>query len=172
MKTEKSPIEVAANHEQRLFVIPSFNGKGKIAGYSCLGFQNCYDKTAAIVKWLNEVTGSHFDLLEDTEEAKSSLKSYSYYQMLCNIATELNAATGIRCNAELTPQLIGLEGKIVEVEDNSGDVRKFKVGKSTGWMPIHLEVEKNQNGGCGTWGTPYRKVTELTKWDKFNFLFT
>jgi len=65
----------------------------------------------------------------------------------------------IRCNVELTPELVGREGKRVEVIDCYGEKRRFIVGKSTGWMPIHLEIKsKASTGGGGVTGTPFKSV--------------
>lgn len=48
---------------------------------------------------------------------------------------------------DLTPQLVGLEGMRVEVVTTYGETRRFWVGKSTGWIPIHLEVHNTRSHG-------------------------
>jgi hypothetical protein len=58
----------------------------------------------------------------------------------------------------LSPQLIGKEGMRVEVEDNDGDVRRFWVGKSTGWAQIHLEVKTTRSMGGDPAAREYRSV--------------
>jgi len=45
-----------------------------------------------------------------------------------------------RDNSGLSQQLIGFEGCRVEVLDMHDNVRRFQVGKSTGWKPCHLEL--------------------------------
>lgn len=63
----------------------------------------------------------------------------------------------------LSPQLKGLEGWRVEVETTYGEVRRFIVGRSTGWVPIHLEVKtRRSHGGMGA-EREYRRVTRLYK---------
>lgn len=53
-----------------------------------------------------------------------------------------------RGTAHLTPSLIGLEGCRVEVTNAEGEKRRFWVGKSTGWVPCHLEIARtNCYGG-------------------------
>ena len=48
----------------------------------------------------------------------------------------------------LTKQLVGLEGKRVEVVDNYGEKRRFIVGRSTGWRPCHIERKlRTSHGG-------------------------
>ncbi|WP_157698714.1 hypothetical protein [Geobacter sp. DSM 9736] len=67
--------------------------------------------------------------------------------------------TGYRSKAELTPQLIGLEGKRVEVVDCYGGKRRFWVGRSTGWIPCHLEIDtRRSSGGPAVTGAPFRSV--------------
>lgn len=58
-----------------------------------------------------------------------------------------NKRTGKRCDAELAPALRGLEGKRVECEYYGERVR-FYVGKSSGWMPVHLML-KTSRSNCG-----------------------
>jgi hypothetical protein len=73
-------------------------------------------------------------------------------------AAERDAA---RSDAGLTPQLVGLEGWRVEVETEYGETRRFIVGRSTGWVPIHLEIaRRNCRGGMAA-SKSYRKVTPL-----------
>lgn len=65
----------------------------------------------------------------------------------------------VRDNSGLTPQLIGLEGKRVEVETEGGSVYRFWVGKSTGWKPCHVALHNTRShGGTPTRG-PYTRVT-------------
>lgn len=59
----------------------------------------------------------------------------------------------------LNPQLIGLEGKRVEVTVPYGvQLRRFWVSRSTGWRPCHLEIARrgNQSGDVAT--GPYLSV--------------
>lgn len=64
---------------------------------------------------------------------------------------------------DLTPQLKGLEGWRVEVVDQYGEARRFNVGISWGWEPIHLELPNQRS----TKGRPadrlYRKVSPLRR---------
>jgi hypothetical protein len=67
----------------------------------------------------------------------------------------------VRDNSDLTPQLTGLEGWRVEVVTDYGEKRRFIVGKSTGWKPIHLEIaNRRSSGGCGA-EKHYASVTKL-----------
>ena len=69
----------------------------------------------------------------------------------------------LKDNSDLSPQLIGLEGYRVEVETTYGETRRFIVGKSTGWKPIHLEIKTRRSlGGSGA-EKAYKSVTVLYK---------
>jgi hypothetical protein len=60
----------------------------------------------------------------------------------------------VRSDKGLTPQLVGLEGKRVEVVTSYDETRRFWVGKSTGWVPCHLEILKSNSMG----GSPAEKA--------------
>lgn len=146
---------VRLNHEQRLYVIPFGWRGGKPEGFSCLGFDVCYEWTKRRAEWLGEPIPS--------ESLIGTRKLYEEYKRLCELIKQRHEATGERCLCDLTPQLIGLEGKRVEVEDNFGEVRRFWVGRSTGWIPIHLEITRNGNhGGGAVTGAPFKRVTVLS----------
>ena len=136
--------DITVNTEQELYVIPA--GKG----YSCLGFDVCLEWANGIAKWLG------VDGIDPT--LCGTLEAYTKYQELLGSGR----ATGRRCPALLTLQLIGLEGKRVEVVDRSGNKRRFIVGKSTGWLPIHLEIaRRDSSGGCGVTGAPFQSIREV-----------
>lgn len=89
---------------------------------------------------------------------RGTLERFAQYELaLSQVAVRCKG--GKRCDAELTPQLIGLEGKRVEVVDSYGERRRFKVGKSTGFVPIHLELASESSmGGGGVMGAPFQSV--------------
>ena len=64
----------------------------------------------------------------------------------------------IRDLSGLTPQLIGLEGKRVEIVDRYGDSYRFWVGRSTGWRPCHLEVKTRRSMGGDPASKSYASV--------------
>ncbi len=69
----------------------------------------------------------------------------------------------VRDNGSLTPQLSGLEGHRVEATTNEGETRRFIVGKSTGWAPIHLEIKTSRSHGGGGADRSYKSVRSLGK---------
>jgi hypothetical protein len=60
--------------------------------------------------------------------------------------------------SKLCPQLKGLEGARVEVMDHDGETRRFNVGRSTGWRPIHLEIHNRRCIGGHAAMPSYRSV--------------
>ena len=47
----------------------------------------------------------------------------------------------------------------LEIIDKWGEMRRFIVGKSTGFIPIHLEIKtRRSRDGPGVMGTPFRSV--------------
>lgn len=131
------------NTEQRLYVMPCGDG------FSCYGFDVLDKKARAVAAWSKVIpplatpgTEAHF------AECAAILEHGARYAQ----------KTGTRCEAELTPQLVGLEGKRVEVIDAYGAKRRFIVGKSTGWMPCHLEISCRSSRGGGAAHETYESV--------------
>lgn len=130
--------------DDELFVI---RGHG---GYSCLGFDVLESRAERLAAEMGK-PWSH--------EHRGTLGAYARYQALIEEASRRNDATGWRSSSELIPQLVGLEGKRVEVVDVWGQVRRFIVGKSTGFIPCHLEImRRDSSGGCAVTGEPFKSV--------------
>lgn len=136
---------IRMNQEQSLYIIPT--GRG----FTCLGFDVCIEQ----VRGYQESLG----LPLSTLPPRGSLAMYRYYEGLLKLLESRYLDTGERCYSELTPQLMGFEGRRVEVVEESGTRRRFWVGRSTGFVPIHLEVaRRNSSGGCGVTGAPFVSV--------------
>ena len=120
---------------------------------TCLGFDVALKKAAALAVELNSPENS------PAPTERGTMTAYRKYADLVDKARQKNIATGWRSRVDLTADLIGLEGKRVEVIDCYGDRRRFSVGRSTGWIPCHLEI-KTRSSSCGEaiWGTPFRSV--------------
>lgn len=89
------------------------------------------------------------------------------YEQLVEVARQKNAGAGWRSESELIPELKGLEGRRIEVVDRWGQRRRFYVGKSTGFIPVHLEIaRRDSTGGPAVAGSPFRsiRVLEQTRW--------
>lgn len=140
---------IRINKDQSVYVIPCGNG------FTCLGFQNAFDKTKTI--------SEHYGLkrLQPNDALKGTEQGYSQYATAIEYARAEHARTGSKCTVELSPQLIGLEGRRVEVVDVYGEKRRFKVGKSTGWIPCHLELARANSIGGPCADKTYKSVTVI-----------
>lgn len=138
---------VTINVSQKLFVIPCGEG------FTCFGFDNCFNYTQDIARELARPD------LEPKENERGTLLAYKAYERAVEFAKKEFDRTKKPLTCGLTPQLIGLEGKRVEVKDKYGETRQFNVGKSTGWIPCHLELEKKRStGGESVTGAPFDSV--------------
>jgi hypothetical protein len=125
--------KVRINKQQKLFVIP------EAGGFTCLGFDVCFERSTKLATELG--------LTVPMKSRKATRGAYEYYAHLCNVAREKHTQTGWRSQSELTPELIGLEGKRVEVVTEWGETKRFYVGKSTGYIPCHLEIARSNSTG-------------------------
>ena len=126
-------------------------------GISCYGFDVLARKSAAVAKWLN------YALLPTLP---GSPEAYAQWQMLLKVGAARFAETGEYCPADLTPQLIGLEGKRVEVTNVRGESSRFTVGRSCGWMPVHIELNsRRSHDGPAVYDAPFADVRVIeSKW--------
>jgi hypothetical protein len=130
-----------------LYVTPA--GKG----YTTLGFDWVMQLAHALAAELDR-----WDLTPLPAE-RGNLAAYDKYAALVELARQRHVATGWRSKSGLTAQLVGLEAKRIEVVDYHGERRRFQVGRSTGWIPCHLEIaRRNSTGGPAVTGTPFRSV--------------
>jgi len=132
----------AINVPSKLYVIKCGDG------FSCNGFEYQRRIGEAVAAWLGDpdlIRAAHVALVASA----GSPGAYDFHRDLMERGRKHADATGQRCEAELTPALKGLEGKRVEVTTPSGEVSTFRVGRSTGWLPIHLEIESDTDDGGG-----------------------
>ena len=61
----------------------------------------------------------------------------------------------------LSPQLIGLEGWRVEAVTTYGETRRFIVGRSSGWIPCHIEIARRNAIGGPSASSTYKSVRAL-----------
>ena len=143
------PVLSKINRERRLFIIDCG------IGFTCLGFDVCERWTTGIEEFLEQ----NGQPIPDGKPRKGTQAAYERYRQACDAAGRVCRERNIRCNIELTPELLGLEGRRVEVIDRHGEKRRFIVGKSTGWMPCHLEIKTRRSlGGGAVTGAPFQSV--------------
>lgn len=117
-------------------------------GYCCFGIENARREASAIARWLGI----------DPPSITPDQAGFEAYQRILTAGAEHARRTGQRCDADLCPELIGLEGKRIEATNAFGERSRFIVGKSTGWLPCHLEIARRGcSGGPGAMG-PYSDV--------------
>lgn len=143
----QAPRTVTINLDQELYVIP----EGAGSGFSCLGFD-------VLIARFNRLANA-LDWAPFPQSERGTLQGYERYRALREHAYD----TGRRFTCELSPQLIGLEGHCVEVIDQFGDRRRFVVGKSAGWIPIHLELARRNSSGGMAAAREYRAVKDLER---------
>jgi len=117
-------------------------------GFSCCGFDVLDRKARALAVELGEAW----------KERKGTKKAFARYNALIEKACAENAEHGRRFESELSPQLKGLEGRRVEVVTTYGKTRRFQVGKSTGFIPCHLEISRRGSFGGPAAEAVYKSV--------------
>jgi hypothetical protein len=126
------------NRAQRLYILHSGSG------FSCLGFDVAEKRRRALWAWVGQ---------ECPDLRKGFKKHYADYCAAVAAASRHSdslrkrGARDWRCPVELEPALIGLEGRRVEVIGPNGYKERFTVGRSTGWMPIHLAIARRDSAG-------------------------
>ena len=134
------------NVGQKLYVL--HEGKG----VSCLGFEYAFKLATLMAKEIGVSAPSRDQI--------GTRAGYFEYLKIQNECERYHRDHGTRSCVGLTPQLVGMEGKRVEVVTSYGEKRRFIVGKSTGWMPCHLEIaNRRSHGGGAVSGAPFRSVT-------------
>lgn len=85
--------------------------------------------------------------------------------MRADLWEKLHPSTRERCRdlSDLCQQLVGMEGLRVQVVDKDGKVRRFIVGRSTGWKPCHLELYNRRSRGGSPAAPFYQHVTKLAR---------
>jgi transposase InsO family protein len=131
------------NRAQRLYVLKTGSG------FSCLGFDVAEKRRRALWAWVGQ---------ECPDLRKGFKKHYDDYRAAVAAASHHSdslrkrGAVDWRCPVELEPALKGLEGRRVEVTAPDGHKSRFIVGRSTGWMPCHLEIKRRDSiGGCAAY---------------------
>jgi hypothetical protein len=78
--------------------------------------------------------------IEMPQVARGTVAAYDTMRILQDALRAEYERTGEQAIAELSPLLVGVEGRTVEVETLDGERRRFVVGKSSGFLPHHIEL--------------------------------
>ncbi len=138
----ESDAKFSINQEQRLYVIRQDDANGRCIGYSCLGFDY-------VERRIDRLIADGLSL-DGPPAPVGTSERFAQHHDLIEQARARYLVTGTRSNADLIPQLIGLEGKCVEVThrytpDGEVETTRFTVGKSTGWIPCHLQLHNRRS---------------------------
>jgi hypothetical protein len=132
-------------------------------GYSCLGFDVALDRLERYALDLRQDTEPVDRMMATFRPLRGTMAVYERMRALEVALVEREQTTGERSCAELSPQLIGLEGYRVEVVTTYGERRRFIVGKSTGPIPCHLEIARRDSSGGIAAAREYKSVKALER---------
>ena len=124
-----------------------------LSGGSCISVENAIKRIQQVREWIKGYYG-------EVEYCDLEMLKFVYEDTMRQ-GQEHNQKTGKRCNVELIPELIGMEGCIVDHTKPDGQKQRYKVGKSTGWMPCHLAMSKRGRGGIPVWFPKGSKVVKV-----------
>jgi hypothetical protein len=139
---------VGIDPNQELYVIHQGDG------YSCLGFDVCLERIERYA--LNLFT-------DPPTVVRGSRDAYDTMRVLMDALKKVYDETGEQAVADLNMQLLGLEGCRVEVVTQYNEIRRFIVGKSTGWLPIHLELARRDSSGGPGADREYKSVRVIER---------
>lgn len=148
--------EVTTNIEQRLFVIPSSGG-----GYSCLGFEVCFNRAAKLADALGR--------LRPIESENGTLPQYNYYlELIQEFSARPDLNQGMWIEDPTDPKVVEI---IRQYHSSRKRLRIFygdsktgrdwmseynvigTVGRSTGTMKIPLLIASTRSYGGGAIST-------------------
>jgi hypothetical protein len=123
--------DVRADHDAEAYVITHDDGST-----SALPFDLCMERIERYELNLESPASSM---------PRGAMTTFTYLRGLVAALSLRYDQTGEQAVAELSPQLMGLEGWVVMVEDEDGDMpREFRVGKSDGFLPYHVEATETE----------------------------
>jgi hypothetical protein len=139
------------NTEQRLYVMPCGDG------FTCCGFDVLDRNAHAVARYAHAAPPT---------AAPGTVEHFEQCAAIMDAGARYSAETRTRDGSDLTPALLGLEGRRVEVTMPDGERRRFWVGKSTGWRPCHLEIATRRSHGGGAVYFPPGSIVRVVSTDR------
>ena len=121
-------------------------------GFTCLGFDYAIAQASKVATWLGTP-----ELITALKATRGTVEGYDQYRAI--MALGRNSAKV--CAADLDPRYTPFLGQRVTVTFDDGSKESFRVGKSTGWMPVYLAIEPGEDGGSPV---PTRNVAKVEAW--------
>lgn len=150
-RTNSNMIFSSIDIDHQLYV-SEVHYNGKLRGYSHLGWTYLDNQAKQVAQWLDPKMPIDWAPL-GTEAHFNQCKAWF------KVGAEEFHSTGRRCPVELTEQLNGLEGMRVEVSVVGGTTAyRFWVGRSTGWLPCHIELTNSRSRGGNSARKKYGSV--------------
>jgi hypothetical protein len=147
----QTEVTIKPDYGDGVYVIANEDGS-----FSCLGFDVCLNRI--------ERYSIELGLDEPPQVARGTLSAYNVMRGVMEALRMRYEETGERAVSDLSPQLAGLEGWRVEVQDTEWDEpRRFIVGKSTGWLPCHLELSQRNSSGGVPARREYHRVRQIER---------
>ena len=118
-----------------------------------IGFDYAEKLRVGVLTWLGR---------EIKEVDVGTPEAYEAYVKALDLGRDHAEETGAKCPAALTPELDRWRGWRVEVKSFDGTKRRFNVSRSTGWLPVNIELYNvRSSGGVGTYLAPGDVVTPI-----------
>jgi hypothetical protein len=106
-----------------------------------LGFDVVYERLNKLATELG---------LSVVSKYRGTMKMLSEYNNVVNVVKERHLNSGFKSKTGLYQPFIGHEGRRVEVFYHDGSSARFYIGRSTGWIPCHLEIKQSNSTGGGS----------------------
>lgn len=119
---------LSINKDQRLYVMPCGGG------FSCLGFDVLYNSLHRYPKVLGVPVKS---------KNKGSRRMFTEYHKILEVMRK----SGKRYDCDLFKPFVGHEGERVEVVYSWGETERFYIGKTTGFIPVHIGLKRRNSWG-------------------------
>lgn len=106
-----------------------------------IGFDYAEKLRVGVLTWLGR---------EVKEVEIGTPEAYEAYVEAIELGRAHAEETGAKCPAALTPELDRWRGWRVEVKSADGTKRRFNVSRSTGWLPVNIELFNTRSSGGGS----------------------
>ena len=144
---------ITVDTEKRMYDVPY----STLSGSSRLPFEGVERRVNQFTEWLLERNYT----LPPIPEC-GTVAYYVYQEELMDIAYVHCQSTGEKFLTWLKPELIGYEGKTIEVVDKLGETQRFKLGVIGEWALQHVRILPGEEGSRPVIGEPFQSIKVVT----------